>query len=81
MPNFCGHTHARRTRQSIDALDEGGRHTKEVGILGGTRIARPKPTHQQIAELAYAFWEARGRTGGSAVEDWLRAENELIGRE
>jgi hypothetical protein len=27
--------------------------------------------------LAYSYWEARGRAGGSALEDWLRAEREL----
>jgi hypothetical protein len=30
--------------------------------------------------LAYAYWEARGCQGGSAVEDWLRAERELVAR-
>jgi hypothetical protein len=35
------------------------------------------PSHEKIAKLAYSYWEARGRQGGSAVEDWLRAEREL----
>ena len=30
-----------------------------------------------IATLAYSYWETRGYTGGSAEEDWLRAEREL----
>jgi hypothetical protein len=38
------------------------------------------PAHKEIAELAYSYWEARGRQGGSAEEDWLRAERELTGR-
>lgn len=38
------------------------------------------PTHQDIAQLAYAYWEARGYTGGSPEEDWLQAENELKSR-
>jgi hypothetical protein len=33
--------------------------------------------HSRIAELAYSYWETRGGTGGSALEDWLRAEREL----
>ncbi|MBZ5585136.1 MAG: DUF2934 domain-containing protein [Acidobacteriia bacterium] len=37
----------------------------------------PAPTHDEIARLAYSYWEARGRRGGSALEDWLRAEREL----
>jgi len=40
-------------------------------------VERRVPTHAEIAELAYALWEARGRQHGAAVEDWLRAEREL----
>jgi hypothetical protein len=35
---------------------------------------------EEIARLAYSYWEARGRTGGSAEEDWLRAEREYRSR-
>jgi hypothetical protein len=35
------------------------------------------PSHQDIAQLAYSYWLARGCQGGSAEEDWLRAEQEL----
>jgi hypothetical protein len=35
------------------------------------------PLHESVAKLAYAAWEARGRQGGSAEEDWLRAEAEI----
>jgi len=31
----------------------------------------------EIARLAYSYWEARGCTGGSAEQDWLRAEQEI----
>ncbi len=41
---------------------------------------RRTPSHAEIAELAYSFWEARGRQHGSAVEDWLRAERLLTQR-
>jgi predicted chitinase len=34
---------------------------------------------QEIARLAYSYWEARGCKAGSAEEDWLRAEQELRG--
>ena len=30
-----------------------------------------------IAQLAYAYWEARGRPWGSPEEDWFRAEHEI----
>ncbi|MGJ5814845.1 DUF2934 domain-containing protein [Paludibaculum fermentans] len=32
---------------------------------------------EQIARLAYSYWEARGCQGGSPREDWLVAEGEL----
>ena len=35
------------------------------------------PNTDQIAALAYSFWEARGYQGGSPEEDWLRAEQQL----
>ncbi len=34
-------------------------------------------TREDIARLAYSYWEARGYQGGSPEEDWLRAEREL----
>ena len=37
------------------------------------------PTFDEIARLAYSYWEARGYQGGSSEEDWLRAEQELRG--
>jgi hypothetical protein len=35
------------------------------------------PTQEQIARLAYSYWEARGCQGGSPEADWVRAEQEL----
>ena len=39
------------------------------------------PTYEEIAELAYSYWEARGGRDGSPWEDWFRAERELLGRD
>lgn len=39
--------------------------------------AGPVAEQEQIARLAYSYWEARGCQGGSAEEDWLRAEIEI----
>jgi hypothetical protein len=36
-----------------------------------------EPSQEEIATLAYSYWVARGYTGGSPEEDWLRAEQEL----
>ena len=35
------------------------------------------PTPEEIARRAYAIFEGRDGTQGSAVDDWLRAEREL----
>jgi hypothetical protein len=35
---------------------------------------------EQIEQLAYSYWEARGGHGGSPELDWLRAEEELKSR-
>ncbi len=35
------------------------------------------PSYQEIAKLAYGYWEARGCQGGSPEQDWLQAEQEL----
>jgi Protein of unknown function (DUF2934) len=37
-------------------------------------------TRDEVAQLAYSFYESRGRQDGHHVEDWLRAEKELMGR-
>ena len=34
-------------------------------------------SREEIAALAYTYWEARGFQQGSPEEDWLRAEAEL----
>jgi len=41
------------------------------------RVTKEVVDRQAIARLAYSYWVARGYTGGSAEEDWLRAEREL----
>jgi hypothetical protein len=33
--------------------------------------------HEDVAKLAYRFWEDRGRPMGSPEVDWYRAETEV----
>jgi hypothetical protein len=37
-------------------------------------------SRDEVAKLAYLYWEARGGHGGSAEDDWARAEAELSHR-
>jgi hypothetical protein len=34
--------------------------------------------HEQIARLAYSYWQDRGCPDGSPEEDWFRAEVDLL---
>jgi hypothetical protein len=45
---------------------------------GSAAVATAPPSHEEIARLAYAYWEARGHPHGSAQEDWFRAERHLF---
>ena len=39
---------------------------------------RTSPTHDEIAQFAFSLYESRGRQDGRDMEDWLRAEQELV---
>lgn len=59
------------------------KHRKDVETLSETPTTVPvalpaaSPAREEIARLAYLYWEARGCHGGSPEQDWLRAEQEL----
>lgn len=43
-------------------------------------ISKPKVvSREEIAELAYRYWVERGYQHGYAVQDWIRAEQALMG--
>jgi hypothetical protein len=44
------------------------------------QAASEQDVRDDIARLAYLFWEERGGNGGSPEEDWLRAEQEILTR-
>jgi hypothetical protein len=43
-------------------------------------VTQMKASREQIAELAHRFWLERGRQHGHDAEDWLRAEQQLLGK-
>ncbi len=47
---------------------------------GANTGGRRPPTHDEIAQFAFSLYESRGRQDGHDIEDWLRAEHELVGR-
>ena len=86
--------HRRRNKMSIpvsspDAATAGGfrtdtavesAQTASPMLSAGAAVPDRAPEYQEVARLAYSYWEARGCQGGSPEEDWLRAERELRGR-
>lgn len=40
--------------------------------------AKAQPTHDEIAVRAYQIYQERGFAPGDPVQDWLRAEQELL---
>jgi len=46
-----------------------------MGRYTGGRLT---PTREEIAQLAYFFYELRGSEDGYHLEDWLRPEQQLL---
>ena len=47
------------------------------GMMAKYTGGRDGPPQEEIARLAYQFYETRGRLDGQDVDDWLAAEQEL----
>ena len=47
--------------------------------MGKYTARQTSSAHDEIAQLAFSLYESRGRQDGHHVEDWLRAEQELLG--
>lgn len=45
-----------------------------------SNVTQMKASHDEIAKLAHRYWLERGRLDGHDAEDWLRAEQELLGK-
>jgi hypothetical protein len=41
---------------------------------------RSEPSHEDIERRAYEIYVVRGGVDGHAIDDWLQAERELLGR-
>lgn|GEM_PF-3038229 len=53
-------------------------HATRPKLRPTLQVASAEPlNHEEIARLAYDFWQARGCPHGSADSDWLQAEQEL----
>ena len=46
-------------------------------VLADDTRGRERPSHDEVARLAYDFYEKRERRDGHDLDDWLSAECEL----
>src|SRR3954465_1165981 len=70
--------HAKRAAEAIPVL--AAVEPETLAPQADAAVSVYTPTYQEIAALAFSYWEARGCQGGSADEDWRRAEAELFAR-
>ena len=63
-------------RTPVRSANENGTDEKTASEILGSMVS----DEEQVALLAYSFWEARGRQGGSPEEDWYRAVHEIRAR-
>lgn len=84
-------THKRTiTKRAIQPSDVSGTVAAAPAVQPATEIvasgvteaipvrAFVPPTHDDIARLAYSYFEARGYQPGNTTDDWFRAERELL---
>ena len=69
-------TGSEHERQEFERAQDARRHAHET--TAGHGIAAFG--HQEIANLAYELWQARGCPAGSPEEDWFEAVKELRSR-
>jgi hypothetical protein len=72
------------------ADDQNSKARSEAAGLTAAAVRTPEPgqeseaqaavNYEEVARLAYAYWQARGCPEGSPLDDWLRAEAELRGQ-
>ena len=59
------------------AVEPVAKRSRTIDPVAETAARASVPEREQIAVLAYSYWQARGCSDGSPEQDWLRAEAEL----
>jgi len=49
-------------------------------VQGNSKTAKNEPTREEIALRAYQIYLKRNGAPGNALEDWVQAERELVGK-
>jgi hypothetical protein len=67
----------RTTRRPAEAAAAAASISNLADAVASNGGSPAGPDPGEVAQLAYAYWEARGGQGGSSEQDWHRAEQEL----
>jgi hypothetical protein len=70
------------TGSAVKAAPKAGAKTKAKAAPKSKTVdiaASRTPSYEEIARLAERYWAERGWQDGYAEQDWLRAEQELLG--
>lgn len=65
-------------RKTMKKISKGNRRSSSVARKAVKPIELPDGTWERISRKAYELWEERGRQEGSALRDWLKAEEIVI---
>jgi hypothetical protein len=68
-------TRAKAARSPETATSAPRRHKKATPVAAAS--SESIVSAEEIATLAFSYWEGRGYQGGSPEDDWFRAESEL----
>ncbi len=71
MPVIAIHRKPLRSRTKREEL------VQEETVAQNSQVPAAAPDPEEVARLAYSYWQARFGQNGNAEEDWLRAEREL----
>jgi len=71
---------ARRTPAAKSTAVNHKHTTKKTALAPEVAAPVRVVKQEEIAQLAYSYWQSRGCQNGSAHEDWFRAEQELKSR-
>jgi hypothetical protein len=78
--NFAGKEESMATKQtnsrSTPPPSKKKTESKAPSRMDGANSAH-SPSRDDIAQRAFALYQARGESGGDPLEDWLAAEREL----
>jgi hypothetical protein len=66
---------ARATKPKTPRV-KAAQHSKQISAEPIIAQNNSEDSREAIAQIAYSYWESRGRQDGAALEDWVRAEHE-----